>query len=99
MKDTIYILVLLIVAGILGLQQDTIESLVASQATETHRAGQMSTELAQLRRELNFLKNERARRLDKVARQADLNTNLLRLGPAGRRKLLADRKVRFYLGL
>ena len=83
---------------VIWLQQDAITSLITSQMTETYRSGQMSRELAEIRRELMFNKREHLTFLNKLSRQADLNTAALRLGPRGRRKLFADRKVRHYMG-
>ena len=83
---------------VIWLQQDAITSLVTSQITETYRAAKMSADLANVQRRLMFMERERSKRLNKVARQADLNTVALRLGSKGRRKFFSDRKVRHFLG-
>lgn len=79
-------------------QQRAISSILLTQGIEMIHDAQMWTELNALKREVSDLKHERARRLDHVARQVDLLIAMRRGGRAAK-KLLADRKVRFYLGI
>ena len=85
--------------GVNHYQQKAITTMLLTQMRDTAHQAQMSKDLAAVQRRLMFMERERAKRLNKVARQADLNTVALRLGPRGRKKLFADRKVKHYLGL
>ena len=99
-------LALLILAVAIGvqaivnhLQQDTISEMLLTQIRDTAHQAQLSRDLAAVQRELSDLRHERARRLDKVARQADLLIGLHRVGRGGERKYLADNNIKFYLGM
>ncbi len=79
-------------------QQKAIATMLLTQMRDTAHQAQMSKDLANVQRRLMFMERERSKRLNKVARQADLNTVALRLGSKGRRKFFSDRKVRHFLG-
>jgi len=79
-------------------QQRAISQMLLTQMRDTAHQAQISKDLAAVQRRLMFMERERSKRLNKVARQDDLNTSALRLGPRGRKKLFADRKVKHFLG-
>jgi len=84
--------------GVNHYQQKAIATMLLTQMRDTAHQAQISKDIAALQRQLMFMERERSKRLNKVARQADLNTSALRLGPRGRKKLFADRKVKHFLG-
>ncbi len=85
--------------GVIHLQQNTIEEMLMTQIRDTAHQAQVSRDLAAIQRKLARIKPEQFNRIDHIALQADLLMAMKRSGPGGERKLLKDRKIRFYLGM